>query len=474
MDRLGACFIQPMNSVICNFKNNRLTLPALAITCVGLLSACTGSSGGDDAGPIDTPPTGDFELRTLQRDLVLVEGDPAGLSIPLALSRQNGHDRPVELSISGVSADDAAFVSSRFTQLTLTPNSDESQIVLSLAIADKPLLPQQRDFIISASDGVDHDDTVVRLSVQPVDAPDIYLLVGQSNMVGFSGEGTRQAYPGGADQTNPRIKQLNVTENDGENRFVDAFDFTSTARNIMPPSLTVAEDPLHIPRDDTRQSGKDLEYIGLGLSFAKEALNHTSRDIVLVPAAWSGSSFCTNDQGPAGHWNSQAGTNPNLGNTWLFDRAVTRANLAIDQTGGVLRGILWHQGESDANDRCAPLYQANLERLIKQMRLNIKADRRGSDLRRADSNIPFIIGTMSRGSDERGDLSNFLPSKQLIDLAHRNLPNQLSSVGLSNHDDLVPANGYPCGNSTCVHFGASALREMGKRYHQALLRAAAQ
>lgn len=457
-----------MNSVISNSCKNRPLFAVLALAVALFVAGCSEDSGA----PLDSPPTGDFELRSLQNDLTLIEGDDTGLSIPLALQRQNGHENPVELSLAGVSADDTAFISSSFTQLTLTPNADESQAVLKLAIADLPLLPQQRQFIVTATDGIDQDEMLLNVNVVPVAAPDIYLLVGQSNMVGFSGDGTRQAYAGGADETNPRIKQLNVSKNDRQNIFLDEDDFSSSSLNVVQPAITTAEDPLHVPLDPSNTTGKDLEYIGLGLSFAKAALNNTSQDIVLVPAAWSGSAFCTNNDGPNGQWNAQPSDNPNLGNTWLFDRAVARANLAIQNTGGILRGILWHQGESDSNDRCAPLYAENLERLVYQLRLSIDADQRGGDLRRPDSNIPFVVGTMSRGADERGDLSNFTDAKQQVHLAHSNLPSQVSSTALSIHDDLIPANGYPCGNTTCVHFGAAALREMGNRYYSALVRAA--
>ncbi|ASJ72932.1 sialate O-acetylesterase [Granulosicoccus antarcticus] len=460
-----------MNSVITTFTqfSNKSRI-AVLLASLFLLAGCTDDDvDTDDSGLLSND---NFELRSLATQLTLVEGDEAGLRIPLELDRNDEHDDAVDLSIMGVSTADAAFISSSFTRLTLTPSEDNSEMVLNLAIADQPLMPQQRSFIITASDGTNSDELLLEINVEPVDAPDVYLLVGQSNMVGFSGDGTREALPGGLDETNPRIRQLNVSKNDRETLFLSEADFTSPTLNVVPPSITTAEDPLHVPLDPSNDSGKDLEYIGLGLSFAKRALLDTTKEIVLVPAAWSGSAFCTNDDGPNGQWNAEPTDNPELGNTWLFDRAVTRANLALAETGGILRGILWHQGESDSNERCAQFYSDNLEKLVTQLRVSIDPDRRGASLRQADSNIPFIVGTMSRGSDERGDLSVFPPDKELVSLALQNLPANIPFTELSNHDDLTPANGYPCGNTTCVHFGAAALREMGNRYYDALLRTA--
>ncbi len=416
----------------------------------------------------------DFKLMLPQETLVLVEGSAAGLIIPLELSRQNDHVTPVQLNIAGVSSTDEAFLTSNFSQLSLIPNSDNSQLVLSLAIADLPILAQQRQFRLSASDGMTSHEITLSISIVPVNAPDVYLLVGQSNMVGFSEDGTRRASAGEPDEPNPRIRQLNVSENDQFDIFLEQADFTSPNVNADTPRITTAEDPLHVPLDPDSSNGKALDYIGLGLSFAKAALPNTSREIVLVPAAWSGSAFCANDIGPPGQWNAQTSFDAALGNTWLFDRAVTRANMALQESGGILRGILWHQGESDSNDTCAQSYAANLEQLVQQLRVSISADARGAALRSADSNIPFITGTMSLGIDSRDDLSQFSAAKQIIDNAHRNLPNVTAFSALSNHDDLVPANGYPCGNTSCIHFGAEALREMGSRYYAALLRAATQ
>jgi len=429
------------------------------------------AAGGDTAGGGE--PSGEFTLES-NTPLSLVEGSAEGVDISFVLNRTNGHNRNVAVSVAGVTDQDDQRITFETNTVQLNGNQTSGTINIQLAIDDLPILSHTRSFSVTADDGTNTVSVPVAINVTPVNAPDIYLLVGQSNMVGFSGDGTKQAGPGGPDEPNPRIRQVNVSKNDQFDIFTNEAAFNSKSKNVIASNVIVqAEDPLHIPLDPNNTSGKDTSYIGLGLSFAKKALQNTEKNIILVPAAWSGSAFCINTDGPIGQWNAQPTDNPNLGNTWLFDRAVTRANIAIEETGGILRGILWHQGESDANGRCAGEYLANLERLAKELRVQIEPDLRGAALRKGDANIPFVLGTMSRGIDERGDISDFWAEKQLIDDAHRELPSKVKHAALTTSNDLTPANGYPCGNTTCIHYGPGALREMGSRYYDALLSAVA-
>lgn len=458
----------------------RPLLLVLSAAIAGVLSSCGSDSSKPDVDPnAEVPPP--FQIRSSDTELVLLEGDQNGLRIPLSLTRDSLHSKPVQLEVRGRTFEDVAFVTSSFSNLTLTPSEDESEAVLKLSISDAPIRAQDREFIIVANDGVSTATLEIKVSVQPTSAPDVYLLAGQSNMIGFSGDGTRQEFEGGADEPNPRIKQLNVSKNQ-DDKFTTAEDFTSEGNNVIAPEIVTALDPLHVPQDPNNGSGKDVSYIGLGLSFAKNALNNTTADIMLVPAAWSGSSFCNNSNGPPGNWMPAPSDNPALGNTFLYDRAVARANSALEKTGGVFRGILWHQGESEVNDDCAPLYTENLKNMLAAMRKDIKSVGNES-LRRANATIPFVVGSMSRGVDENGDFSVYPENKQKIDNAHRSFPSIINIVdgneepihaAFSNHDDLVPNSGYPCGNDSCIHFGPSALREMGGRYYDALLRALAQ
>ncbi|MFK7859504.1 MAG: hypothetical protein AB8B64_11795 [Granulosicoccus sp.] len=43
-------------------------------------------------------------------------------------------------------------------------------------------------------------------------------------------------------------------------------------------------------------------------------------------------------------WNAYVTNEQALGNTALFERALLRVNKTLLDTGGILRGILWHQG----------------------------------------------------------------------------------------------------------------------------------
>ncbi|MBX2883788.1 MAG: sialate O-acetylesterase [Granulosicoccus sp.] len=433
------------------------------------LFGCSGSDRGVSSSDL-------FSISSANSTFSIVEGENAGINIPITLTRAPNYNGDVEFRLTGNSSSDTTDVTAVFSNSTLDSNATSTTLNLRLDIAALPILAQQRTFVIRAADAADssqQSNQRITVNVTPVDAMDVYLLIGQSNMVGFSGDGTKMAGPGEPDEPNDRILQLNVTKNSETEVFTDASSYTDINTIALSPRLVVAEDPLHVPQNSDSRA-KEENYIGLGLSFAKRALQDTSRNIVLVPAAWSGSAFCINSL-PAAYWNpSETPDNSNLGNTLLFDRAVARTNLALSESGGILRGILWHQGESDAfaeNPACADLYQQNLQLLVSELRSRIIADRRGPAARQPDANIPFVVGTMSVGNDSNGDFSILSAEKQIIDNVHRSVESLVSHSALSNHDDLVPP-AYPCGNSSCIHFGAEAFRVMGGRYYDALRRAA--
>lgn len=418
----------------------------------------------------ETPPSANpFSISIAPAAYNLQEGNPSGLAIPVNLIRDNGFEAPITISVVPETSVDGANITTTVFPATVVADQTSSTINLQLGVDVLPILSQTRSFEVVATDGTNSATASVTVAVSPVALDDIYLIIGQSNAVGFSEEGAKQSGPGGFDEIDLRIRQANVQPNDSS-LFSQEQNYADPVFNFLTPAFISAEDPLHEPVD-VNTLAKESTRIGLGLSFAKSALPSTSRNIVLVPAAWAGSSFC-DSASPAAHWNALPNSNPTLGNTLLFDRALARVNETLQATGGVLRGILWHQGESDSNDECASLYESNLVTMVSEFRSRIVVDARGELARGPVANVPFVLGTMSRGSDARGDLSLFNAAKQTVDLVHRNIASLVPHSEVVLTDDLIPANGYPCGQGSCIHFGAAALREIGSRSYDAMLRAA--
>ncbi len=425
---------------------------------------------GGPASANGTASNSAFTLQVGTGSIDLVEGAGA-INIPVTVTRNAGQSRNIVLSVQGESESDERLLSRQFADADLAVGQSNTDLTIRLDIGPRPLQPQTRMLRISASDG-----SVAALSVPfmvrvtPTSRPDIYLLIGQSNMIGFSEDESKQADIGEIDAPDPRIRQLNVTGNDDEN-FSTAFDFTnpqSLFNTGVPVSLAV--DPLHDGFDSTI-NGKAGTRIGPALSFAKRALADTGADIILVPAAWSDTGFCrrSTNRLPGIGWNATTKSNPAFSGTLLHDRAIARTNIALQQTGGILRGILWHQGEADSDDIiCAQAYAANLVELAESLRSNINQDARGAIARGVNSDVPFIAGTMSMGRDSNSDQTPFSDRKLLVDGAHRNVGALLPMADFVNNDDLVPA-AFPCGEGSCIHFGAAAYREMGKRYYERLV-----
>ena len=418
------------------------------------------------AAPVPDPAAGSTVIaETGSR--VLLEGDDAPLEVTLRARRPSGTDRALALSVADVTGGELGGLRVELEPSVLAPGESEASLTLALPIGMAPRLPEEREILVRVDDGVAVTETPVAIVIEPTAAPDVYLLIGQSNMEGYSERGAKRAGPGQPDEPVERVRQPNVIENNPR-FFPTAEDYTDEAANLAEPLFIRAEDPLH-NRLWPGRPAKSGSFVGPGLSFGKAALATTTATVYLVPAAWGATGFCANANG-ARAWNAVPFTDPELGGSLLLERALLRLDVTLRETGGVLRGILWHQGGADANNpRCAELYADNLVAMVRRLRTEARIDPRGASARGPDAAIPFVAATQSRGADERGDYSVYSASKQKVDDAHRSVASLLPYADVVINDDLVPP-AYPCGQSSCVHFGAAALREQGARFHEALER----
>ena len=226
----------------------------------------------------------------------------------------------------------------------------------------------------------------------------LYLLIGQSNMAGR-----------------------------GE---VDAQD-----QEIHPRVFTLDKACQWVPAADPIHFDKPIAGVGPGLTFGKTMADHDpSIRIGLIPCAAGGSPITVWKRG--GYW-EQTDSKP-------YDDAIERTGDAM--RNGVLKGILWHQGESDSNENDADLYEDRLATLINVLRMDLGAP-----------DVPFIGATLGDYYVENR------PEGRIVNRALRQIPQRVKRTAWVDSKDL----GH---KGDDVHFNAEAARELGRRYAEATIR----
>jgi len=224
---------------------------------------------------------------------------------------------------------------------------------------------------------------------------DVFLLVGQSNMAG------RGALTEADRQPDPHVLVL-----DKEDRWV------------------LQGEPVHFDKPD-------IAGVGLGFTFARLVAEGNPGTMVgLVPCAVGGT--------PISRWKPGGD---------LFEAAVRRAKVAMAK--GRLRGILWHQGESEASGvTSSDAYRKSLIEVAEGFRKALD-----------QPEVPFVAGEIGQYTMEEGHVPRFPSARQIneaIDSLPASVPRSavVSSRGLGDKGDGV-------------HFSAEAQKEFGKRYFEA-------
>ncbi|MGN6214177.1 sialate O-acetylesterase [Parafilimonas sp.] len=148
-----------------------------------------------------------------------------------------------------------------------------------------------------------------------------------------------------------------------------AYEYCYTNNSLKPLKDPVGCNELHFQKANTGSAWP---------AFANAYAKQTGNKVVIVQAARGGSSCSYKAElDDYGTWDT-------TGRLPLFDSAIIKTNAAIRQTGIALKGIIWSQGERDANaintgHLTAAVYQSTLENLILRFR------------RELGDNIPFYI-----------------------------------------------------------------------------------
>jgi hypothetical protein len=225
----------------------------------------------------------------------------------------------------------------------------------------------------------------------------VFMMAGQSNMAGRGMVEPQDTVP------NTRILAIN---NIGE--------------------LIVAKEPLHWY--EPGRTGLDCGY-----SFGKTLIKKIPANIsvLLIPVAIGGSSVS--------QW---------VGDSLYRGVKLFSNFLSLVETGkqyGVIKGILWHQGESDANDKDIPHYKERLRELFTKFRSAA-----------GNNNLPVIMGELGSFSKDKEHFS-------LINHAIHEYSLQDKYTTVITTNDLKDK-----GDS--LHFNSKGQRLMGRRFAEAYVK----
>ena len=218
----------------------------------------------------------------------------------------------------------------------------------------------------------------------------LYLMIGQSNMLGRDTSGLDKQ------PTNANIGCL-----DGANRWV-------MAKEPLPPNGTG---------------------VGPGTSFAGEILGKDSSvKIGLIDCAVGGTQLSRWVKGGD-----------------LYENAVKRAKVAMEQ--GELKGVLWHQGESDSNNQeSASTYEARLVGMIRDLRQDL-----------GNPDLPVVVGGLGDFLKTNVDY----PFAEVVRSTQEKMPGLLPKVAFVSSQGLLDKGDH-------LHFTSDAEVELGRRYAAAM------
>ena len=254
------------------------------------------------------------------------------------------------------------------------------------------------------------EDTIT--SVDGVLAGDLWILAGQSNMQGVG----------------------NMLDVEPANPQVNMLAMNGVWRPAQEPLHILAESPdaVHgtFNSEEERQTAIENakngpKGAGLGMAFASEMVRRTGRPVGLICTAHGGTSM--EQWNPAGR---------EAGGASLYGSMYAQ----VQRAGGMVRGALWYQGESDANPEAAAVFREKFEAFIAAMRRDFE-----------NPDLPFYYVQIGRFVNPGADPAFWNRIQEIQRVCEPSIPR----TGLVTAIDLEL--------DDAIHVGTPSLKRLGKR-----------
>ena len=255
------------------------------------------------------------------------------------------------------------------------------------------------------------------LTIGPLFVGDLWVLAGQSNMQGAG-------------------NLLDVTPPDDRVQSLGMDGVWTRAEEPL-HWLEDSPDPVHSADPASREARSKHEHLtrtkgaGLGLPFGVALAEATHVPIGLLPCAHGGTSMAQWDPAKKGE-----------GGNSLYGSMIRQIGLA----GGKVKGILWYQGEAEANPAFSSTYPATFAAFIAAVR---------ADLGQPD--LPFDLVQLGRFA-QGGDPQYWNAVRE----TQRLLPHSVAGTA------VVPA--VDLGLDDLIHIGTPGLKRLGERLAKVVLR----
>jgi sialate O-acetylesterase len=255
---------------------------------------------------------------------------------------------------------------------------------------------------------------------------DLWILAGQSNMEGCG-----------------NLEDLELPAPD-----IRAFIHGDQWRIAAEPLhwLLEATDPVHhgdrtpdqLAADRAEARRSRIKGSGLGLTFAKAVAAGSGTPIDLIPCAHGGTSMA--------QWNPELAP---LGGKSLFGAMLRRTRLALATSPQTrVKGVLWYQGESDADAESAKVYRKRMHTLIAEFRKQLDVP-----------DLPFLMVQLGPFA-----CSEHLNSRWWTEIREiqRTLPDEIPGAGVVPAIDLE--------TDDAIHIGTQGHKRLGHRMANLALR----